>query len=438
MKRYIAILLFVAGFSSVAQAQSEPPYGMSEIAAYSIFYDNYTQGDYDMALQFGRWMMEKKPRTIEGFGRFSLPTQYNRMRRIYTEKANNQTDPSLREAYLDSALFVFKDALETFSDEEIDKFEWKFNKGQFYQRHSSNIDGGMDRAREIYQELFEENPGRITEASDGYYVRLLLSNYVSSGDRERALNMIDIIEPIGGQDVQEAISEARNEIFSDPEERIEFLEGQLADSPDSEQILNELASIYEAQGMRDKAINTAERLYNVNPSFANTRKLADYAKADAQYELAGRYLKEALDKAPDNISKRNITLEIAENYQNMNNFQSARQFARQATTLDPNWGEPFLRIASIYASTISRCTSNRAMDRDDRRVYWLVMDYLDKAREADPSVASAVRRQYQTYEPVAPSTQDKFFRSWETGDELRIDGSQHECYAWINETTRVR
>lgn len=422
----------------MAQAQSEPPYGMSEIAAYSIFYDNFTQGDYDMALQFGRWMLEKKPRTIEGFGRFNLPTQYNRMRRIYTEKADMQSDPSLKEAYLDSALIVFKDALETFSDDEIDRFQWKFNKGQFYQRHSSNIDGGMDRALEIYEELFEENPGRITEASDGYYARLLLSNYVSSGDRQRALIMIDIIEPIGGPDIQEAISEARNEIFSDPEERIEFLEEQLADSPNNEDLLNELASIYEDQGMREKAINTAERLYNVNPTFANTRKLADYAKADAQYEVANRYLKEALEKAPDNTTRRNITLEIAETYQNMNNFQSARQFARQATTLDPNWGQPFLRIASIYASTISRCTRDRTMDRDDRRVYWLVMDYLDKAREADPSVAGTVRSQYQTYEPVAPSTQDKFFRGWETGDELRIDGSQHECYSWINETTRVR
>jgi len=438
MKRYIAILLFVAGFSSVAQAQSEPPYGMSEIAAYSIFYDNFTQGDYDMALQFGRWMLEKKPRQIEGFGRFNLPTQYNRMRRIYTEKANQQSDPALKEAYLDSALFVFKDGLETFSDDEIDKFEWRFNKGQFYQRHSGNIDGGMDRALEIYEELFESDPGRITEAADGYYVRLLLSQYVSNNEREKALRMIDIIEPIGGADVQSAISDARDSIFSDPEERIEFLESQLADDPKNEGLLNELSSLYESQGNRAKAIETAERLYKVNPNFTNTRKLADYAKADARYSYANRYLKEALEKTDDNRIKRNILIEIADTYQNQDNFQSARQFARQASAIDPNWGEPYLRIASIYASTISRCTRNRTIDRDDRRVYWLVLDYLDKARDADPSVASNVRRQYSTYQPVLPSSEDKFFRGWETGDQLRIDGSAHQCYAWINETTTVR
>lgn len=438
MKRYILIILLFAGVTSIAEAQSEPPYGMSEIAAYSIFYDNYTQGDYNMALQFGRWMMEKKPRKIEGFGRFSLPTQYNRMRRIYTELADQQQDPALKEAYLDSALFVFQDALETFNEDEVDHFEWKFNMAQFYQRHSSNLEGGMNKALALYEELFQENPGKLSEAADGYYARILLQNYVDAGERQKALDMIDIIEPTAGPELKEAISDARDNIFSDPVERIEFLEGQLADDPQNEELLNELANLYESQGNREKAIELAERLYEVNPNFSNTRKLADIAKANAEYQKAIRYLNQASDKTSDNVAKRNIALEISESHQNLNNFQSARQFARQASGLDPSWGQPYLRIASIYAATISRCTRNRTIDRDDRRVYWLVLDYLDKAREADPSVANNVRRQYQSYEPVMPTTEDKFFRGWEEGDQIRIDGSQHECYSWINETTTVR
>lgn len=438
MKRYIAILLFMAGFSTTAMAQSEPPYGMSEIAAYSIFYDNYTQGDYDMALQFGRWMLEKKPRQIEGFGRFSLPTQYNRLRRIYTEKADQQDDPSLKEAYLDSALIVFQDALETFEEDEIDHFEWKFNMAQFYQRHSSNIDGGMDQAYALYEELFNTNPGQLSEAADGYYARILLEKYVDDEERQKALDMIDIIEPDAGPELGEAISEARDELFSDPEERIEFLEGQLADDPESEDLLDELATLYESEGDRDKAIELAERLYEVNPNYDNTRKLADFAKANAEYQKANEYLKEALEKTDDETTVRNITLEIAETYQSLDNYQEARRYARQASDLDSSWGEPYLRIAEIYAQTISSCSRGRTIDRDDRRVYWLVLDYLDRARDADSSVANDVRRQYSSYEPVLPSDEDKFFRGWEAGDEISIDGSRHECYSWINETTTVR
>lgn len=428
----------MAGFTTTAIAQSEPPYGMSEIAAYSVFYDNYTQGDYQMALQFGKWMLEKKPREIEGFGRFSLPTQYNRMRRIYTEIADQNDDPSLKEAYLDSAIIVFQDALNTFDEDEIDHFEWKFNLGQFYQRHSSNIDDGMNKAYAIYEELFNENPGRITEAADGYYSRILLQKYVNDGDREKALSMIDIIEPMAGPDLQEAISDARDDIFSDPDERIEFLEGQLTENPESTDLLNELATLYEGQGNREKAIEVAQKLYNLEPNFRNTRQLANIAKENADYSQANQYLKEAAEKAPDNTTKRNITLEIAETYQNMNNYQEARRYARQASELDPSWGQPFIRIARIYAGTISSCTGNRTIDRDDRRVYWLVLDYLDRARSVDSSVSNEAQRWYNSYEPVLPSDEDKFFRGWEPGDQISIDGSQHECYSWINETTTVR
>jgi len=438
MKRYIAILIFIAGFSTTAMAQSEPPYGMSEIAAYSIFYDNYTQGDYDMALQFGRWMLEKKPRVIEGFGRFSLPTQYNRMRRIYTEIAEQQEDPSLKEAYLDSARIIFQDALDTFSEDEIDTFEWKFNLGQFYQRHSSYVEDGMAKAYAAYEDLFNENPERLTEAADGYYARILLQRYVNEDDREKALAMIDVIEPLAGPDLEEAISEARNEIFSDPAERIEFLEGQLAEDPENTELMNELASLYESEGNREKAIEMAQKLYELNPNFENTRQYAEIEMEDANYSEANKYLKEAAEKAPDNTSRRDILLEIADTYQNMNNYRQARSYARQASDLDSSWGKPYISIATTYAATISSCTNSRKIDRDDRAVYWLVLDYLDRARRVDSSVSNEVQRLYNAYEPVLPSDEDKFFRGWETGDQITIDGSQHDCYSWINETTNVR
>lgn len=442
MKKYtLALTIFIAGFAAntlEAQAQSEPPYGMSEIAAYSIFYDNYRTGDYEMALQFGKWMLEAKPREIQGAARFTLSNQYERMINVYTELAKEQSDPSMKTAYLDTAIQIYDEAFEIFEPDEIDEFRWTFRQGRFFQEYSGDIDDGMDKAYENYEQAFDLDPVRLTESSDGYYVRILLDKYVNDGEREKALAFIDEIEPIGGSDVQRAISNARDKIFSSPEERLAFLESQLEDSPNDVEILNELATIYEHAGNREKAIETAEKLYEIDPSFDHTRKLADYAISDAQYEFALQYLKEALEKTDDELTQRNISLEIADAYQNIDNFQEARSYARQASSIDPDWGQPYLRIASIYAATISRCTRNRTIDRDDRSVYWLVLDYLDKAREADPSVASAVNRQYQTYEPVLPSSEDKFFRGWEAGDRIMVNGNIAQCYAWIDEATAVR
>ncbi len=438
MKKYIALLILITGFSVTVNAQSEPPYGMSEIAAYSIFYDNYRTGDYEMALQFGKWMLEAKPKEIAGATRFSLDRQYERMIDVYTELAKEQSDPSEKSKFLNKALDLYDEAFETFTEEEIDYFQWNYRKGRFYQEHSNNINNGMDQAYEQYRISFEMDPKRLSEAGDGYFIRLLLDNHVSNNEREEALAMIDILEPIGGPEVQRAINDTRDKIFNSPEERITFLESRIEGNPENLELLNELAALYESQGNRIKAIETAERLYELNPSFANTRKLADYAKSDAQYEMTIRYLKEAREKTDETREKRNISLEIAETYQNMNQFETARSFAREAIRLDPNWGDPYIRIASIYAGTISRCTRSRTIDRDDRTVYWLVMDYLDKAEAVDSSVANRARRDKQAYSSVIPSSEDKFFRGWTTGDKIKVDGSINPCYSWINEETTVR
>jgi tetratricopeptide (TPR) repeat protein len=438
MKKYILSIALLFAVSSQAYSQSEPPYGMSEIQAYSIFYENYRTGDYDMALQFGKWMLEKKPREIQGVNRFNLPRQYERMIDVYTELSKRETDPSSVSALLDSALTVYDDAFATFDEEEIDLYRWHFNRGRFFQENQNEIRDGLDRAYEDYLKAYELDAERFVQAGDGYYVQILLSNYISNEQRDEALELIEAVEPLAGGSLTQALDEARNSLFSDPEERIGFLESRLDDNPGDEAIIRELASMYENMGDRAKAIEFAEKLYEIDGSFENIRRLADYAKADGQNQKAITYLREALDISNDVDRRKRINLEIAELYQNEGNLRTARQFAREAINLDSSWGQPYIRIASIYASTISQCTQGRQIERDDRTVYWLVLDYLDRARSADSSVAANVTRQYRTYEPVMPTSEDKFFRGWETGDSFQIGSNISECYAWINETTTVR
>jgi hypothetical protein len=37
-----------------------------------------------------------------------------------------------------------------------------------------------------------------------------------------------------------------------------------------------------------------------------------------------------------------------------------------------------------------------------------------------------------------PTSEDKFFKGWESGDSFRINGEVRECYAWIDEATTVK
>src|SRR5690606_35051505 len=98
---------------------------------------------------------------------------------------------------------------------------------------------------------------------------------------------------------------------------------------------------------------------------------------------------------------------------------------------------PYLKIAEIYGQAVSNCAGG-TMTRQDKAVYYLVLDYLDRARNTDESTRSFVTRQYPVYENVAPSVEEKFYLGWNAGDRLQVDGSLKECYAWINETTTIR
>lgn len=438
MKKYILAITLLIASSSVAHSQSEPPYGMSELQAYSIFFENFRTGDWDMARMYGSWMLEKKPATIQGHNQFELPRQFERMITVYAEISKRETDPTMSSAFLDSAITIYNDAFEIFDEEQIDYYTWHFNRGRFYQENQAQISNGMDLAYQDYEKSFELDPERLTQSGNGYYIQILLDHYVSQDDKETALEMIDIAEPFASSDLMIAIDEVRNDLFTNPDERIEFLEGRLESSPEDMALISELASMYESTGNRAKAIEFATKLYDMEASFENIRRLADYAKADGQNSTAIQYLTEAADVSDNDDVRKNIILEISEIHQNEGNLQAARRFARQASQIDRSWGQPHIRLARIYASAISQCSSGRQMDRDDRAVYWLVLDNLDRARSVDSSTANAVAREYRTYEPALPTAEDKFFRGWEVGDSVQVGNNISECYAWIDESTTVR
>lgn len=444
MKRLLIILGFALIGASAANSQDsqvEPPGGLSPIEAYSVYLTNYQNDDYKGAIEYGRWIWQGMPHSIQGHSRFSLETNLNRLIRSYRNLAQNITDPSVRSAYVDTALMIFDKAITEFQDsEEVDLFEWHFDKGRFIQENSDFIDNATTKAAAEYQEAFEIDAERLTKSGEGYYVRVILQEMVTDEEKQQALDLIGQIESYAPEKLKSYFNEVRNRLFDTPEERIGFLKKQLEEDPENTELLKELRSIYRDQGMISEVRGINEQLYQINPSFENTRSLADVAIENANYDTAIKYLKEAFNKAPDNSEKARVALQLSEAYLNKENLQEARRFARQSIDLDSDWGRPYIQMATIYAQTVSQCTSERKMERKDKVVYWVVLDYLDRARSVDSSTANQVERLYKSYEPVTMTTEDKFY--WdpplEAGDNIEVDSNLGSCYDWINESTTVR
>ena len=149
MKVLATLLGFLLLITSEIKAQNctvTPPYGMNELAAFSIFQDNYKNKDYPFALMYGRWLLCSKTKVLEGYPRFNLASQYPKFIDIYTQIGLGEQDPSIREAYIDTALSLFEEQFTFFTDEEVDKYELHQDRGRYLLENYQNIEGGLDMA----------------------------------------------------------------------------------------------------------------------------------------------------------------------------------------------------------------------------------------------------------------------------------------------------
>ncbi len=439
---FFGIIFFFTSIniSNAQEAQDEPPYGMSELEAYSIFIDAYRMDDYELATMYGEWMIEAAPRTIEGYDGFELERQFDRMINVYVSMAEEESDPTEITNLLEEAERILYRAYDVFDEDEIDYFEWYVKHGRFYHENAEHLDADMNDAISYYEQAYESDFDRFVNLNDGFFVQVMLTHYATDGLRDEALAMIDEVEPVAGIQLMNTIDEIRELLFEGPEERIDFIVSRIddAEAAEKEEMLQDLVDLYEETSQPDKARQAAVELYQLNPDFNNTKNVADIYLGEGNYAEALNYLQESVDLAETDTQKKEVFLEMAETHQQLDDLQSARSYARQALEIDDAFGEAYMRIASIYAAAVTECTGGEALEREDRTVYWLVIEYLERAKEADPSLASTANNRIESYEAAMPSTEDKFFSDWEDGEPFDIDGDLKECYAWINETTTIR
>ncbi|MBD3617224.1 MAG: tetratricopeptide repeat protein [Gracilimonas sp.] len=443
MKKLITLLgiLFVSTPLTHAQANCnpEPPSGLSPLAAYSIFYENYRSGDYEFALDYGRWMICAKPEKLEGNPRFSLLTQYERMAKIYQEIARSKEDPSEKRAYVDSALTVLNEAIELFGEDPKAKFDLTFDRGRFYQENYNNMDDGLQKAYSDYEQLFELDPQRALNMGDGYYLRQALNNIIKQDRTEDAQAFIDKVKPHAEGDALEFIEEKQQEILGSPEEQIAYFSPLVEEDPENIDAWKALESAYENLDNREKLNEVKLKINELEPTYDSALDLAEFARSNANYSNAVKYYKEALDRASEDAQKKDLYLRLADMHISLEQLSTAKSYVQDALAIDPNDGRAYIKMATIYGAAVTQCTEGRKLEAEDKVVYWLVIDYLNKAKNIDSSVANTVNQQLSTYEDVTPNSEDKFFTlNLENGQKITVDGSLRSCYSWINETTTVR
>jgi tetratricopeptide (TPR) repeat protein len=175
-------------------------------------------------------------------------------------------------------------------------------------------------------------------------------------------------------------------------------------------------------------VRISERLYEMDPSSPGARSMGLLSFQRKNFSKAAEYFESAANQEPDPI-KAARDLNLAATAMLLNNQASkARDFARQAVKLRPNYGDAYITWAKAYAAADGACGNNVF---EKKAVYWAALDKLYQARSVDPDVAGKVGKLISNFQNQLPNKTIAFELGWREGQTYNIG-------CWVGETVTVK
>ena len=174
---------------------------------------------------------------------------------------------------------------------------------------------------------------------------------------------------------------------------------------------------------------TSENLYKLEPSSQAAYNLARLFFRKEEFDKSVSYYEEAIESEQDLQLKSKYQYELGLiQFSKYDDYPKARTLARSAAENNPTWGEPYILIGNLYASSSIRCGDN---EFEKSTVFWAAVDKYIKAKTVDPSCNEDATELINKYSQYFPNVEDAFFYGFENGQPYTVG-------CWINESTTVR
>lgn len=370
--------------------------------------------------------------------------------KIYTDLFKKATDKAQKQAYVDTVMMIYDKRVECFGNEATIKgrkaFDYYYNFNEYSDADQTfNLFKEAVEAKGKKADYFVINPfssllhdrvveGKISKV-EGAKLAVTLDSAIANG-----------LATCGTK------CEAWNIIADYAPNRLESLEGiddfydcdyyshkyytQFQESPTDCEVI-ELAY---RRMLRGKCDPNDPRLVEVKaakdqncytpPPPDGPLKQAYNAYTSGDYKGAVELFEGFVEKTDDVEKKAKYTLVIAKIYYgDIKNFVAARKYARDAAKFKSNWGEPYILIGKLYASSGPLCGPGRGWD--SQVVTWPAIDQFQYAKKIDPTVAGEANKWINTYSQYMPGREDIFQRGIKEGSSFTVG-------CWINEKTTVR
>ena len=195
--------------------------------------------------------------------------------------------------------------------------------------------------------------------------------------------------------------------------------------------LKKMLRILERRDCTDSQLfaRASDRLYDMDPSAEAAFNMARLFVKRDQFDRAKEYYNNAIAAETDKelLAKYYYELGLFI-FAKEQDFQKARNLARKAVENNPNSGRAYILIGDIYAQYSKRYGET---ETEHLSLYWLAVDYYQKAKRVDPEVFTQANEKINIYKQYYPDKETLFFEGFQ-------DGQSYKIGSWINETTTVR
>ena len=171
------------------------------------------------------------------------------------------------------------------------------------------------------------------------------------------------------------------------------------------------------------------RLYELEPSATSARSMAKFAVRVKNWAMAKEYYTEAINQELDPLKASDDHMGLAFVNKTMNDPRAAKDNYLKAARLRTNWGEPYYRLAILYADAAGTCDGDNAVEK--KAVYWAAINKLNYARSIDASIVAAANERISVYKRAAPDKSIAFQLGVTEGEMMTI-----AC--WIDEIVMVK
>ena len=427
MKR-IVLLISVAAIallgSSKVSAQGKYGPDSTECIKYLSYYtEYYKQKNYDAALPNWRQAYKYCPPT----SRYSMLSDGTTLIRNLIQK--NQNNPVYKEKLVDSLMTLYNQRVEfwpkyatsSLNNKALDMYNYmKDEPAKLLEGLTGVIEQTKSKTRpNIF--LFQ-----ISTAVDLYKNGLLDPETVIS-IYETGVQYLGEITPkndVEARSIEKTITDFESVFITSQVASCDnlitlFTPRYEADPQNLELSKNivRMMSLTEGCMDNDLFLNAVQTVYTLEPSHTSAYYLYRLYSSRNDVDNAIKFIEEAVaSEESDAAADANYLFELAAfSFKNGKNAK-AYEAAQKVVELDPAMaGKAYMLIGTIWGSTV--CGGNEI---ERRAPYWVAVDYMQKAKNADPALADDANNYIRQYSAYYPQTAEAFMYDVTDGQSYTV------------------